>query len=90
MDIPQNLNEGRLSHLRTIHFTDLLARGIDIQWGHNLHQEGINITGGAITQKYSHEKVIKTVKGSMLVGADGQFSTGDCNSTPCEKYVIDC
>lgn len=86
-DLPQRLNiafkniaRPRFGHnssrLRTQHFIGQLNQGIDVHWGHNLHQEGINIAGGAITPKYAHEKIIKIIKGSMLVGADGLFSTG--------------
>lgn len=79
-DLHATLNQGRpVTSAKQVYLKNLmteLSANINIHYGHALHHEGINIQGGAISPRYSYQNIIKRTRGSMIVGADGVFSTG--------------
>lgn len=75
LDALKNDIKDRQTRVMTRNLEQVLTSDIDIKYGHHLSVEGINVEGGAISPHYSHEKIIHRTEGSMIVGADGQFST---------------
>lgn len=60
---------------------ELLGRDVKVNYGFRLEREGISCLGSVVKTEYVTGKTTNTLEGSLLVGADGNFSAGNDSSS---------
>ena len=61
---------------------ELLREQVPVNYGFRLERSGISCLESVVTSEYHVGKTIRTFQGSLLVGADGIFSTGKSTIYP--------
>ena len=78
--IPQSTSKGNMKcdqRIYTEAFLDLLRREVPVNYGYKLQHDGISCLESVVTSKYIAGQTVRTLQGSLLVGADGKFSAGE-------------
>ena len=83
--------------ITTESWMELLRRQVRVNYGFRLEPEGISCLESVVTSQYRVGEAIRTLQGSLLVGADGIFSAGrfhnhiqNCptNTASCSKRHV--
>ena len=69
-------DDGQLQHyVKTESLLELLRRQVPVHYGFTLSYEGITCLESVVTSRFVVDGTIKTFEGSLVVGADGKFSS---------------